>query len=166
MGDVLTLFAAAGVLAAVLAAISLATPHRLTFKIVAIATIALFLPVSFVALNELLSRPKPVEVEWTKREVPDATVLAARMVENKAIYLWLKLKDRQDPRAYVLPWSDKLAKQLHRARREAGEKKGKLKMRNPFKPAKDDTKMTFYAEPQPPLPAKQAQEHAPRIFNR
>lgn len=156
MVDIITLFSIVGILATILAAIGLGAPRKIWIKVCALVTIALFLPAGYVALAELLSRPKPVGIEWAKRNAPDATVLSAQLQEGKAIYLWLMLKGHDEPRAYVLPWSKRMARQLHETRREARKKGSKVMMRLPFKKHHDDGPSIFYAPPQPPLPPKQA----------
>ncbi len=156
MVDIITLFAIVGILATVLAAIGLAAPRKFWIKVSALVTIALFLPTAYAALAELLSRPKPVRIEWAERNAPHATVLGAQLQEGKAIYLWLMLKGHDEPRAYVLPWNKRMARQLHETRREARRKGSKVMMRLPFKKPRDDGPRMFYAPPQPPLPPKQA----------
>lgn len=156
MVDIITLFSIVGILATVLAAIGLAAPRKFWIKVSALVTIALFLPTAYAALAELLSRPKPVRIEWAERNAPHATVLGAQLQEGKAIYLWLMLEGHDEPRAYVLPWNKKMARQLHETRREARRKGSKVMMRLPFKKPRDDGPRMFYAPPQPPLPPKQA----------
>lgn len=156
MVDIITLFSIVGILATVLAAIGLAAPRKFWIKVSALVTIALFLPTAYAALAELLSRPKPVGIEWAERNAPHATVLGAQLQEGKAIYLWLILEGHDEPRAYVLPWNKKMARQLHETRREARRKGSKVMMRLPFKKPRDDGPRMFYAPPQPPLPPKQA----------
>lgn len=163
MVDIITLFSIVGILATVLAAIGLAAPRKFWIKVSALVTIALFLPTAYAALAELLSRPKPVRIEWAERNAPHATVLGAQLQEGKAIYLWLMLKGHDEPRAYVLPWNKRMARQLHETRREARRKGSKVMMRLPFKKPRDDGPRMFYAPPQPPLPPKQAARQDPLI---
>lgn len=163
MVDIITLFSIVGILATVLAAIGVGAPRKFWIKVCALVTIALFLPAAYVSLAELLSRPKPVRIEWAQRNAPHATVLGAQLQEGKAIYLWLMLKGHDEPRAYVLPWNKRMARQLHEARQEAGRKGSKVMMRLPFKRQRDDGPKVFYAPPQPPLPPKQAARQNPLI---
>ena len=90
-------------------------------------------------------------------------MLGAQLQEGKAIYLWLMLKGHDEPRAYVLPWNKRMARQLHETRREARRKGSKVMMRLPFKKPRDDGPRMFYAPPQPPLPPKQAARQDPLI---
>ena len=47
------------------------------------------MPLGYLQLTELLSRPKPIDFEWFEREALSAVVLGARFEEGEAIYLWL-----------------------------------------------------------------------------
>ncbi len=154
MVDLIALFAVAGILAVALAAITLGSGHRIWVKIGALVTVALFLPTIYVSLAALLSRAKPVGIEWAQRNAPSATVLGAYLQEGKSIYVWLMLAGEDEPRAYVLPWNKEQAKQLHEARREARKKGRKAMMRLPFKNKREDGPKMFYAPPQPSLPVK------------
>ncbi len=86
------------------------------------------------------------------------------MQEGKAIYLWLALEGTAEPRAYVLPWSEKLARQLHGARRSAEASGTRVKMRLPFENSLDRSDQVFYAAPQSPPPEKQAPVQNPLNF--
>src|SRR5688500_14594885 len=99
-------FALAALAAAALATIAAWAPRRLLPKLAALAVFALFLPLGYAALVDLLSRPKPVSAAWWERRAAerDATVLAGRIQEDEAIYLWLELPGTPEPRAYRLPW--------------------------------------------------------------
>ena len=84
-------------------------------------------------------------------------MLAADMREGEAIYLWLRMQDIAEPRAYVLPWSIEAAKQLHRAQGEAEKVGAAVLMRGPFIDGDEGGEQMFYAQPQKPLPPKLAQ---------
>jgi hypothetical protein len=158
------LFVIAAFLAAALSLISIWAPRRLAIKGTALATSVLFLPVSYAGLVDLLSKPKPVDLEWWQAEAPEAEVLASRPVENEAIYVWLQLPDVAEPRAYVLPWSRASAEQLQKAMREARQNGGGVRMRLPFEASLDDGERKFYAQPQPALPPKDLAEPAPQLY--
>ena len=79
----------------------------------------LFLPLAYASLVDLLSRPKPIDLEWWQRNAEEATVLGAKLEENRGIHLWLQLPDVAEPRAYVLPWDRETAERLQEAQREA-----------------------------------------------
>ena len=85
------LFALTVALAGVLAAISLWTPRRLAVKGMALTTATLFLPLAYASMVDLLSRPKPVSLEWWQSSAEEATVLGSVVQENEGIHLWLQL---------------------------------------------------------------------------
>jgi hypothetical protein len=164
MTGVLPLFVVAAALAATLGLISIWAPRRLAIKGAALATLVLFLPCAYASLIELLSKPKPVDLEWWQNDAAEAQVLAARQVENQGIYLWLQLPEIAEPRAYVLPWDRASAEQLQRALREAEQQGGGVQMRLPFEPSLDDREPKFYALPQPALPPKDLIEPPPQLY--
>jgi hypothetical protein len=148
------LFAITVALAATLGLISIAAPRRLAIKVTALATTVLFLPLAYASLIALLSKPKPVDLEWWLTDAAEAEVVASRLIENEGIYLWLQLVDVAEPRAYVLPWDRDSAEQLQQALREAERNGSGVQMRLPFEPSLDDREPKFYALPQPALPPK------------
>jgi hypothetical protein len=162
-------FALAALAAAALATIAAWAPRRLLPKLAALAVFALFLPLGYAALVDLLSRPKPVSAAWWERRAAgeEATVLAGRIREDEGIYLWLELPGTPEPRAYRLPWDRERAQELQDALRAAGERGADVKVRRPFgaaaapsaaaggDPAGAAEEPMFYPEPQPPLPEKE-----------
>ena len=155
MRDLIPLFATLGLLAAVLAHIAIWSPRNLWIKVGALATTAAFLPVAYASVSVMLSRPKPIEMEWSRRQMADASVLGARLEEGKAIYVWLGLEGVDEPRAYVLPWDQELAKQLHGAQRNAEQAGTEVHMRSQFENSLDNRDQVFYAAPVPPPAEKQ-----------
>lgn len=162
------LFALAVLLAAALATISAWAPRRRPVKLVAVALFVLFVPVAYAAFVDLLSRPKPASAEWWAGRAEAATVLASRLAEDRAIYLWLALPEHEEPRAYVLPWSRSRAEELESATRAAEAQGGEVKMRRPFgppqEPSLEDREPKFYPEPPPALPPKEPPPPPARVF--
>ena len=162
MTELLALFCVIAVIAAALANIGIWSPRALWVKLTAVSLFALFLPAAYLAFAELMSRPKPVSIEWANRAVPNAMVLGSRMIEDKAIYIWLGIEGMDEPRAYALPWNQELAKQLHKAQREAQSGGGELMMRKPFEPKQKSVgEPVFYPSPRkapPPKPTAQTQK--------
>ncbi len=154
-------FTALIALAGVLATIAVRAPRRMARRAGAVAISALFIPVAYAGLADLLSRPKPIWLEWSRERVAEATVLGAQLQEGVGIYLWLNMPETDAPRAYVLPWDRKLAQQLQEARRQAERNRSGLRMRRPFETTRDDEEPTFYAAPQPALAVKQPPQDAP-----
>lgn len=166
MSELTAAFTVLGGLAFVLANIAIWSPRRLGVKLGALVTAAVFLPTAYMSLSEMLSRPKPVGDEWARRELAEATVIGSQMVEGEAIYLWLGIEGIEEPRAYVLPWDEKTARQLHGAKRNAEASGTKVKMRSPFEPSNDKRERIFYAAPQPPPPEKQRPVENPLQYQR
>jgi hypothetical protein len=164
MTGVTQLFVVAAMLAAALSLISIWAPRRLVIKGMALATAALFLPLAYASLVDLLSKPKPVDLEWWQSDAAEAEVLASRLVEDEAIYLWLQLPDLPEPRAYVLPWDRARAEQLQQAMRQAEQQGSGVQMRLPFEPSLEDREPKFYALPQPALPPKDLVQPPPAFY--
>ena len=93
--------------------------RSITARIGAVMLLAVMLTLQFVALTDLLSRPKPAELETATNTIEEAKVLAASIREGIAIYVWLHIEDKPEPRYYALPWRQKSAVELQRAMRES-----------------------------------------------
>lgn len=165
MGVLIYLFAGAVLLAAALAGIAIWSRRRLLPKVAAVALSLAFMPAAYAGLVELLSKPKPVKLEWVNAKAEEAEVLGASIREGEGIYLWLQMAGVSEPRAYVLPWDRDLAEKLQEALREAERQGGGLRMRLPFEPSLDPQRPKFYALPQPALPPKdEIPSTAPRHY--
>lgn len=164
MTGVTELFVVGAGLAAALSLISIWAPRRLLVKGTALATSILFLPLGYASLVDLLSKPKPVAMEWWLSSAGEAEVLASRLVEGEGIYLWLQLPEVAEPRAYVLPWDRAAAEELQRASREAEQNGGGVQMRLPFESSLDDREQKFYAQPQPAPPPKDLVAPPPQLY--
>jgi hypothetical protein len=165
MSDLSQLFVATAAAVGLLTLISLWTPRRLAVKGTALATGVLLLPLSYASLVDLLSRPKPIDLEWWQAHAKEATVLGSQMHEGEGIYLWLQLPDVAEPRGYVLPWSRQTAEQLQQARRDAEQQQGgEVHMRMPFEPSLEKREPMFYAQPQPAPPPKDLVDQPPQYF--
>ncbi|MBT5047787.1 MAG: hypothetical protein HOM58_04735 [Rhodospirillaceae bacterium] len=151
------------VIAAVLSNIGIWAPRKTWIRFAAIAAAGLFIPTAYAAVSDLLSRPKPVAIEWVHRNAKEATVLGARIVEGRNIFLWLQLSGATEPRAYMLPYSEELAKQLHGAQRDARKAGTKTKMKRPFANDRDTEKPQFFAAPQKARPVKKRPGYTPHI---
>jgi hypothetical protein len=165
MSEVSYLFAASLALAAALAGVSIWSPRALWIKVGALAIAVLFLPATYASLVDLLSRPKPIALEWKRLELSEAKVIGADLREGEAIYLWLRTSGVEEPRSYVVPWDRKLAEQLHRARREAEARGTAVHARGLFEPGQDREQPVFYALPQPARPPKEVPAHTPFVFD-
>ena len=151
-------------LAAILANIGIWAPRKTSVRYAAVAIAALFIPAAYASVSDLLSRPKPASIEWLHRNAAEATVLSARILEGKSIFLWLQLSGETEPRSYVLPYDEKTARQLHEAQSTAKRKGTDTRMERPFAKRRENSKKRrFYAAPQPPRPEKTAPTQAPVV---
>ncbi len=164
MSQVFYLFAASLTLVAALAAITIWSPRALWIKGTALVVVTLSLPAIYVSLIELLSRPKPVKLEWRQDELAEAKVIGSDLREGEAIFVWLRLPDVVEPRAYVLPWDQKLAEQLYGAQREAASRGTAVHVKHLFKNSVDRQPPKFYALPQPAHPPKAVPPHNPLAY--
>lgn len=123
-------------------------------RVTSAATFVLLIGVVYGGSVDLLGWPKPLRLEW--RSADEATVLAARMREGKAIYVWLESGDATEPRSYVLPWNMETAQQLQNALQERESKGSKVQMTMAPGSGGGDGTPKFYAQPQPSPPPKDA----------
>lgn len=165
MTSLTQLFVATVAVAGLLALIGVSAPRRLLIKGAALAAATVFLPLAYASLVDLLSRPKPIDLEWWLDQAEEASVLGSRIRENESIHLWLQLPGAAEPRAYVLPWNRDMAEHLQKAKRDADRHGGDLRMRLPFESGLDDRAPRFYAVPQPAPPPKDLTGAAPRFYS-
>jgi hypothetical protein len=123
-------------------------------KVCALIVAGLFMPLAYAGLSDLLSRPKPISMEWWLAHADEATVLAAVPEEGRRIFLWLALEGADEPRAYVMPWTREAAQQLQDAQEQAAQEGGEVRMQMPFERSLEDAERMFYPVPQPAPPAK------------
>ena len=160
------LFALAVILAAALASIAIWAPRRLLVRAGALACAVLFMPLAYAGFSDLLSRPKPVGLEWWQAKADEATVLSAQLREPESLYLWLQLSGEPEPRAYRMPWTQDMAEQLQQALEEAEKNGTQARMRLPFEPSLEQRERKFYAPPQPALPPKDLAQPPAQVFEK
>lgn len=144
----------AALLAGSLALIAILAPRRRLLKYTALLCTALFLPVTYLTVNDLLSRPKPLQIEIARNHLQNAIVTASLMRENEAIYLWLQMPGVREPRSYQLPWNEQMAIDLHKAEREAEAEGTEVQMRMPEDDGIESEKPQFQATKRIPPPPK------------
>lgn len=154
MNSLTYLHVIAVLIAAGLAAIAIRAPHPLALRAGAIVLAGLLMATGYAAFAELLGRPKPATLEWAAGQTRDAVVLAADIREGEAIFLWLKAEGISEPRAYMLPWSMQMAKQLRRANVEAEREGTEVRVRGRLQDKLEEHEQMFYVPPPPPLPPK------------
>ena len=146
-------FALMLMLAGLLGGIGICAPRKLWIKAAAVGIVALFLPVTYISLAELLGRPKPMHLEWHQINLNEADVVGFDLREDEAIYLWLRVDGISEPRSYVLGWDQQRAQQLHEAQREAQANGTEVRVRGRSENGAKDEPL-FYATPQLALPPK------------
>ena len=109
------------------------------------------LPLLAVAGVEILSWARPL---WAMYDLPRETrVLAAKMIDGEAIYVWLEVGSGQ-PRAVALPWNSGQAKSLQDLFDDP--KNGNQAILRYEWSWERRAPLAFYPPPQPPvLPPKQ-----------
>ncbi len=157
-------FVIAAALVAVLTSITIWSRRALPVKFLALACATAVLPLSYLSMNDILSRPKPVLLETVHNDVEQVQVISSLMQEDKAIYLWLQLPGVDEPRSYQLPWSDEAARELHKAMQEAEKSGTEVKMKKPFEVSVDNQEPVFYASPPAPPPLKDVVDDKPILF--
>lgn len=142
-----------------LALIAVWSRRRRVWKTVSVALLAAVLPLGYVAYLDLLSRPKPLELETRSGET--AEVISAVLKETEGrIYLWLDVDGL--PRYYEIAWQKDVAAELQAAMRAAELTGGGVGMRlqeqfeDRFEVTAENRKpQKFYPLPVPAPPEKQ-----------
>jgi hypothetical protein len=89
--DILFYVFAGGIaIATALATIAIWAPRPARLRVLAVVITTLFIPVVYLQLIGMLSKPKPMSFEWYERSVKKATVLGISLHEEESIYLWLR----------------------------------------------------------------------------
>jgi len=128
------------------------------------AAVALFLlaaPAIAAAGVQVLGHHRPVSLAWELRP-GDHRVLAAKMVQDEAIYLYLD-GGRSEPWPLMLPWDNEAADRIQQLQNEARpESHGQFMLR--YEPSLDVHAPQFHPLPQPPLlPTKPVPDAAPHL---
>ena len=127
-----------------------------------VALFVAILLITYATGAELLSRVKPMSLELISRTAQSAEVIAYSWQEGVAIYLWLRLPDSKEPRAYAIPWSIQTMQQLQKGTEESGTQG--MMMDSPFQWSWENRESPFYPIPQPKLPDKMGQPK-PEIYD-
>ncbi|MFO1056749.1 MAG: hypothetical protein U1E53_07245 [Dongiaceae bacterium] len=133
----------------------LALPRDGWRRIAGPALLAVLYAAVLVGGARLLGRPLPSWLELPDQR--DAELLSASFDEGKAIYVWLRVPWADEPRAYVLPWSEATAASLHDVMRQAEAEDGggsAAMMRAPFGARTPDQEHPAYLQPVAALPPK------------
>lgn len=167
---VMFLFGIMAILVLTLTLVSISHVKSLLFRTIVVILFASFLPLGYSSLTELTGRPKPISLIWLKSRIIsdvkelDAEILGYTLIEDKGIYLYLRLPDKGEPLSVVLPWNRKQAKRLRDGMKGAAESGGKLRIKLRFEQSLDRNEQMFYELPQPMLPPKKVPD-APLEYN-
>ena len=151
------------ILICLLASLAVWAPRRTWVRCWAVGLSGIVFVSGYVALADMLSRPKPMSLAWAEESVASADVLGSTFIEGEAIYVWLRLPGSLEPRAYKLPWDPRQAQQLQDAMNAVAETGGSVQMRQPFDQEIDEQESLFYALPQPPMPDKNYSAGQPAV---
>ena len=152
-------FALLTILISFIIAISIWSRKKIKYKILSIllGTFAYF--ISYATLLEILSRPKPKNLELLNKYANELTLLHVNWVEGEAIYLLVQLDDIIEPRLYEFPWNAAQAQEYDEMLEKGRENGEEVKIANPFFPTNaEERKTIIYTAPAKPLPPKEAPE--------
>lgn len=137
-------------------------PYR---RILVPITFVATLLVMYVALVDLLSRPRPVQLvpQAYLPVVEEADLMADHMVEDEYIMLLLNWQGLDYPRWYRFPWNQQMAEDIQQAQNESRQQggEGDVIMELPFDDSLERREFP-YAHPAPQyrvLPDKPNQEN-------
>jgi hypothetical protein len=160
------IFAATVGVAALLAIIAIWAPRKPIVRFAALAATVLIIPLGYLQLTEMLSRPKPIEFEWFRRDVEQAQLLGVSLDEGRAIYMWLRIDKEVAPRYYVLPWKQEAAEKLEDMIENALRRNATIVLKKPFiREFMDDLGDLNANIVPPPVPPQKLPTPPPQIFN-
>lgn len=166
MDAIYYLFTAALIIVALQAAIAIWSPRVIWMRISAVVVTAVFIPLAYVTLTMLLSRPKPVDFAWFERNADKAAVLGVSLDEGRAIYLWLQVEGHSMPGYYMLPWRQSQAEHLEDTLHAAVQSRAQVVLKKPFakKSLEDKGSLSIEIIPPATLPSKPPRVPA-RVYN-
>ena len=152
-------FALLTILISFIIAISIWSRKKIKYKILSILLGIFAYFISYATLIEILSRPKPKNLELLNKYANELTLLHVNWVEGEAIYLLVQLDDIIEPRLYEFPWNAAQAQEYDEMLEKGRENGEEVKIANPFFPTNaEERKTIIYTAPAKPLPPKEAPE--------
>ena len=140
-------------------ALSIWSRKKVKYKVLSILLGVFTYLVSYGSLLEILSRPKPKNLELLNKYANELTLLHVNWVEGEAIYLLVQLDDIVEPRLYKFPWNASQAQEYDEMLEKGRENGEEVKIANPFYPTNaEERKTLIYTAPAKPLPPKEAPE--------
>ena len=152
-------FALLTILISFIIALSIWSRKKVKYKILSITIGVFAYLISYATLLEILSRPKPKNLELLNKYANELTLLHVNWVEGEAIYLLVQLDDLIEPRLYEFPWNAAQAQEYDEMLEKGRENGEEVKIANPFFPTNaEERKTIIYTAPAKPLPPKEAPE--------
>ena len=147
------------ILIAFIIALSIWSRKKVKYKVLSILLGVFTYLVSYGSLLEILSRPKPKNLELLNKYANELTLLHVNWVEGEAIYLLVQLDNLIEPRLYKFPWNAAQAQEYDEMLEKGRENGEEVKIANPFFPTNaEERKTIIYTAPAKPLPPKEAPE--------
>ena len=152
-------FALLTILISFIIALSIWSRKKVKYKVLSIILGIFAYFISYATLLEILSRPKPKNLELLNKYANELTLLHVNWVEGEAIYLLVQLDDIIEPRLYKFPWNAAQAQEYDEMLEKGRENGEEVKIANPFFPTNaEERKTIIYTSPAKPLPPKEAPE--------
>ena len=152
-------FALLTILISFIVALSIWSRKKVKYKVLSIIIGVFAYFISYATLLEILSRPKPKNLELLNKYANELTLLHVNWVEGEAIYLLVQLDNLIEPRLYEFPWNAAQAQEYDEMLEKGRENGEEVKIANPFFPTNaEERKTIIYTAPAKPLPPKEAPE--------
>ena len=152
-------FALLTILISFIIALSIWSRKKVKYKVLSIIIGVFAYFISYATLLEILSRPKPKNLELLNKYANELTLLHVNWVEGEAIYLLVQLDNLIEPRLYEFPWNAAQAQEYDEMLEKGRENGEEVKIANPFFPTNaEERKTIIYTAPAKPLPPKEAPE--------
>ncbi|MBF96388.1 MAG: hypothetical protein CFH34_01638 [Alphaproteobacteria bacterium MarineAlpha9_Bin4] len=147
------------ILTATLTSLTFKSMLRTYYKVFSlILGVSIFL-VSYISLLEVLSRPKPKNLEILNKYVKEVTLLHVSWIEGDSIHILVRLDEVKEPRLYSFPWDPIQAQEFDEALEKGRENNQEVRISNPFFISNlEERKTLIYSAPARSLPAKKAPE--------
>ncbi len=151
------LYALLTVIISFIIAITIWSRKNVKYKIFSIILGTFSFLISYGTMLEILSRPKPKNLELLNKYANELTLLHVNWVEGEAIYLLVQLDNLKEPRLYEFPWNASQAQEYDEMLEKGRENGEEVKIANPFYPTNAEERKTLvYTSPAKPLPPKEA----------
>ena len=152
-------FALLTILISFIIALSIWSRKKVKYKVLSITIGVFAYLISYATLLEILSRPKPKNLELLNKYANELTLLHVNWVEGEAIYLLVQLDNLIEPRLYEFLWNAAQAQEYDEMLEKGRENGEEVKIANPFFPTNaEERKTIIYTAPAKPLPPKEAPE--------